>query len=117
MPKVGKLIIEGSNAEGDDVWDDVCSMVDSVLNDMKDTPTRWNAIVKNFGWRKVDGRRDNFEADTASSLITSVLPECECSFKIYHYGRKGFAINNAHHDSPTWDEWYYITPAKVVANA
>lgn len=70
----------------------------------------WVAEVRNFGWRSLNGHK-YFQAMTGKSLLQAVLPKTECTFKVYRYG-KGLAINNAHHDSPTWNEWYYITPCK-----
>jgi len=68
----------------------------------------WVAEVRNFGWRSLNGHK-YFQAMTGKSLLQAVLPRTECTFKVYRYG-KGFAINNAHHDSPSWTEWYYIEP-------
>ena len=110
MPKVGELIIKGSNAEGDDVWDDVCGMLESVIRDMGE-PTNWLAKVENFGWDNRSGSL-RFKAETGADFLTSVLPNTDCSFKIYKYGEKGIAIDNAHHDKPTGGEWYYITAEK-----
>ena len=70
----------------------------------------WVAEVKNFGWRSLNGHK-HFQAMTGKSLLQAILPKTECTFKVFRYG-KGLAINNAHHDSPTWNEWYYILPCK-----
>jgi hypothetical protein len=69
----------------------------------------WKAVVNNFGWRSQNGYQ-YVEADKGSELLSAVLPKCDCTFRIHNYG-KGFAIQNFHHDSPTGNEWYYITPA------
>ena len=110
--KLGKLLLgNGSNSEGEDIWDDSCASIDIILNKLKNKPTYWNVEVKNFGWSKLNGHKA-FRAENGRAILMAILPETSCSFKIYRYGSKGFAINNAHHDSPTWDEWYYITPRK-----
>lgn len=111
MAKVGELLVKGANDEGDEVWEDVqnaiCDIVDA-------NPSKiWNAKVNGFGWRNVDGHRNGFKAETAEALLFAILPNTGCTFEIYRYGRKGLAINNAHHDKPTGGEWYYITPAKA----
>ena len=111
MPKVGQLLVEGSNAEGDDIWDACCSVVDAFMRDVKGEPTDWIAKVENFGWDNRSGSLE-FNADTGASLISTVLPDTACNFKIYEYGKNGLAIDNAHHDSPMGGEWYYIVPAK-----
>lgn len=68
----------------------------------------WKATVNNFGWRNQDGY-NYFYADTGIDLLRGILPDTDCTFKIYNYG-KGIAIQNWHHDSPMGNEWYYITP-------
>jgi hypothetical protein len=70
----------------------------------------WFSSVKNFGWDHRSGHK-TFTAVTGKELIKAVLPDCDCTYRIYRYGN-GFAINNAHHDSPTWNEWYYISPCR-----
>jgi hypothetical protein len=72
----------------------------------------WKAEVENFGWRYLSGSKF-FMAHTGRNLLGHILPKTDCTFRIYRRG-KGFAINNAHHDSPTWNEWYFITPSKLA---
>jgi len=69
----------------------------------------WKATVDNFGWTGANGVTKPFFADTGDKLLRKVLPDTECSFKIY-FRKDCIAINNAHHDSPCWNEWYYIKP-------
>lgn len=90
-------------------WD---NMVDVITEHMHkhNKHSGWRAKVKNFGWRSQDGHKD-FRAESGKELLSQVLPDTECTFKVYRYGH-GLAINNAHHDSPTWQEWYYISPKK-----
>lgn len=111
MKQVGELIVEGSNAEGDKVWDRVCGMLDSHLRDCGLDDSSWHAEVVNFGWQKLNGHKD-FHSDTAADFISTLLPETDCAFKIYKWGENGIAIQNWHHDSNTGDEWYYIKPIK-----
>ncbi len=89
-------------------WDYLCDYLTELME--KNSHGGWLAEVKNFGWRSLNGHK-YFEARTGRELLQKVLPKTECTFKVYRYG-KGLAINNAHHDSPTWNEWYYITPCK-----
>jgi hypothetical protein len=94
-------------------WESLCKDL-TILMNKKNKHSGWKATVNNFGWQKLDGHKE-FQAKNGKEFLQKILPETECSFKIYNYGR-GFAINNAHHDSPSWDEWYYITPsAKLMA--
>ena len=89
-------------------FDYLCDYLTELM--AKNSHGGWLAEVNNFGWRSLNGHK-YFQAMTGRELLQKVLPQTECTFKIYRYG-KGFAINNAHHDSPTWNEWYYITPSK-----
>ena len=93
-------------------WRDLCERLTEVIH-RKNPDGGWHATVNNFGWRRLNGHKD-FRADTGKKLLAALLPASECAFKVYHYGR-GLAINNAHHDSPTWDEWYFVTPRRNIS--
>jgi hypothetical protein len=112
MPRHGKLIMEGTNSPEDEFeWDDLVLNLTSIMK-QKNPDGYWNARVENFGWRKLEGRTDTFKAMTGEQLLFKILPATECSFRIYHHGKNGFAINNVHHDSPMWGvEWYFIDKA------
>jgi len=70
----------------------------------------WYAEAHNFGWRKLDGHK-TFRAGAGEKLLRQILPDTECTFRVYDYaGGRGFAINNFHHDSPVGKEWYYVEP-------
>ena len=73
----------------------------------------WKATVNNFGWRSLNGEK-MFHATNGRELLQAILPKTDCTFRVYRYGN-GFAINNAHHDSPVWKEWYYVLPCKAAA--
>ena len=68
----------------------------------------WRAKVENFGWQNLDGALD-FHAENSVEFLRHILPNTDCHFVISKYG-KGLAIQNWHHDSPTGNEWYYVTP-------
>jgi hypothetical protein len=86
-------------------WEDDMDYISSFMENVEE----WYCEVKNFGWRSMDGFK-TFHAADGSGLMQAILPNTSCTFRVYRYGRNGLAINNAHHDSPTWDEWYYIVP-------
>jgi len=65
--------------------------------------------VENFGWRKMDGFLFA-ELHTGQDLVTKVLPNTACTFKIFLEKDNTIKIQNFHHDSPTGDEWYTLTP-------
>ena len=89
-------------------WEVLCDALSHIMAGLK--ATTWYAEVRNFGWLKSSGHRE-FKACTGAEMLEMVLPNTECTFKIYVRGEE-IAINNAHHDSPTWDEWYSIKPVK-----
>lgn len=70
----------------------------------------WKAEVSNFGWRSLNGHK-HFKAETGSELLRAVLPDCDCTYKVFRVrARKWLAIQNSHHDSPCGREWYVIKP-------
>jgi len=90
-------------------WRDLCDCLTGFMK--RNTHGGWKAEVNNFGWRSLNGEK-MFHATNGRELLHAILPKTDCSFKVYRYGN-GFAVNNAHHDSPTWQrEWYYVTPCK-----
>jgi hypothetical protein len=101
---VGKLILKGTNTCDEFEYDDICDIITRYIKFPE-----WYCEVRGFGWMGRNGHKV-FKSATGRSMLREVLPNTECSFKIYRYGRNGFAINNAHHDKPTGGEWYYIVP-------
>jgi len=91
-------------------WDDLMGELTTQMNKIN-PDGYWKARVENFGWRSLSGQMDTFKATTGQELLGKILPKTDCSFRIKKM-RNGFAINNAHHDSPVWAEWYYVTKAK-----
>ena len=85
-------------------------LIEALTEEMNKLNTKnyyWCASVSNFGWRGLDGEAKPFKAETGKELLSHILPNCDCTFKIFKEG-KGFAIQNFHHDSPTGNEWYHI---------
>lgn len=72
----------------------------------------WHAEVKNFGWRGTSGQKV-FQAKDGKELLQKTLPDTDNHFKIFNDGKRGFKIQNYHHDSPMGNEWYYIRPATI----
>lgn len=88
-------------------WEDLIEHLTEIMQ-RKNQSGYWKVTVNNFGWRSQDGYK-YFYADTGIDLLRGILPDTDCTFKIYNYG-KGIAIQNWHHDSPMGNEWYCITP-------
>jgi hypothetical protein len=88
-------------------WDNLDNCLTEIM-DKKNKDIYWKVKVNNFGWRNLDGSKF-LKAKSGKELLEGILPETECTFKIFNY-RNGFAVQNYHHDSPTGNEWYYIVP-------
>lgn len=89
-------------------WERLLERLDEIVKE-RNPRNVWYAEVYNFGWRELGGW-GTISAETAKELLGKILPQTDCTFKIYAYGDHGLAINNAHHDSPMWKEWYYLEP-------
>lgn len=94
-------------------WEDLKDELTRLLKE-KNPDGHWHAKVENFGWQNLEGT-NTFDADNGEEFLREILPDTDCHFKIYDFGKNGIAINNAHHDSPMWNEWYYIKPQKTEA--
>lgn len=90
-------------------WELLADYLGEVMKEKNPHGRHWRVEMKNFGWRGLSGDKI-FVAKTGQEFLNNILPKTDCHFKIYHWGKNGFAINNAHHDSPMWAEWYYIKP-------
>ena len=110
MPnKIGKLLVqEGTNSCEWEEWDDINYLVP----DTKFKTGFFYVEVKNFGWRSIDGFK-YCKANSMTELLSSILPDTECTFNVHHWGR-GLAIQNYHHDSNTGNEWYYAKQISEV---
>ena len=102
--KTGKLILEGTNNCEDFEWDDL----NYCINKNKFKTEHFLCKVESFGWRGLDGHK-YCKAKDLTSLLSSILPDTDCRFKIHNFG-KGIAIQNFHHDSCIGNEWYYCNP-------
>ncbi|WP_404360409.1 hypothetical protein [Methylotuvimicrobium sp. KM1] len=71
----------------------------------------WHAEVEKFGWRKLNGYAD-FQAGNGKTFLENILPQTDCTFKVF-LEQDTIRIQNAHHDSPTGNEWYTVRPAKA----
>jgi len=104
-----KTILEyDCNNEDEDSYRFMSEDLSTILKE-KNPGGVWNAKVENFGWNNRHGVK-SFTAFTGEDLLKKILPECECSFNIFDYQDNGLMIQNFHHDSPTGNEWYYVTP-------
>jgi len=76
----------------------------------------WFVSIDDFGWRN-QSLRGMFEADDGKTFLQKVLPNCDCTFRIYvrdaEDGGKMFYIHNFHHDSPM-GESYYVWPISAA---
>lgn len=106
-----KLVRENVYQDSDQYsieWDDLNEYLTEKIKE-KNPDGYWRADMSNFGWRGVSGSQ-YFEATDGKKLLEKILPDTDCTFYIYDFGKDGLAINNFHHDSPMGKEWYYIVP-------
>jgi hypothetical protein len=101
--KKGKILFD-SNKDSD---------IETISDLMKERnpSNEWEAEVINFGWRRARGVKDKFVAETSRALLEKILPRTDCNFIIYELDKRGFAVQNFHHDNNTGNEWYHILPA------
>lgn len=90
-------------------WEWLCDELETLINKIN-PDGYWHAEVRNFGWRSTDGKKD-FHALTGAEFLAQVLPDTDNTFNLY-VESDAIKINNAHHDSPCWAEWYTITPGE-----
>jgi hypothetical protein len=69
----------------------------------------WSGEAINFGWQKSSGSAE-FQADNGPGFLANILPKTDCTFRIYIENGNTVKIQNFHHDSPTGNEWYTLTP-------
>lgn len=94
-------------------WDDLCLALTDCM-EQRNPHGWWHAEVAGFGWRRLDGHAV-FQAHDGQALLCRVLPDADCTFRVYdHAGGRGFAVNNHHHDSGPGGEWYYVEPLENV---
>ncbi len=76
----------------------------------------WYCEVKNFGWRNLNGW-NNFNSNNGQEFLRQILPDTDCTFRIYIDEDNTIRIQNFHHDSPTGNEWYTLTRDKQTEKA
>jgi hypothetical protein len=99
-----------SDIEPDDVefeWEYLLGQLDELIQEVN-PKGYWYCDVKNFGWRKLSGY-SYLEFETASEMLSKVLPKTDCSFNVFREG-KNLKIQNYHHDSVSGSEWYELSP-------
>jgi hypothetical protein len=93
-------------------WEDLKEYLTEVMSNLNKRnyyKHKWKVNVNNFGWRNLDGFKE-VNAERGEELLREVLPNCDCTFRIFKDGKNGIKIQNFHHDSPMGNEWYYIKP-------
>ena len=77
-------------------------------------------VAKNHGWRKLDGYRPAQEySDGRYALFKAMVNDASVRVYVRKNSEYGYhiALNTAHHDSPTWDEWTYLVRPKYLKTA
>ena len=88
-------------------YDDLCDYLTETLKKLS-PDGYFRAEVNNFGWQSKSGYK-YLQATTGKELLQKILPETECTFRIFRVkGGRALAIQNFHHDSPVGNEWYTV---------
>ena len=78
----------------------------------------WSATGEDLGWQKRSGYK-RFKAESGEDFIKELLPETDCTFRIYRRkdkdGTEYLYIKNSTHDAPM-GEHYNIYKAEVCSN-
>ena len=95
----------------DEEWDFLCEHLTELMERKNANLPYWVVQGNNLGWDHRSGTR-RFEARDGKELLRQILPKCDYTFDIFHEGRCGFLITNAHHDSPMHgSEQYHVRMA------
>lgn len=93
----------------DGEWELLTDTLSHWLNEIHPGGQWWQAEMRHFGWRGQDGWK-KFRARDGREFLREILPNTDCTFKVFIDPCKAVRIQNFHHDSPVGNEWYYITP-------
>lgn len=107
--------ISGDSDLFENEWD---GLIDGITEWIKahNPSSYWYITVENFGWRSLSGEKWLY-ADNGADFLRGILPQTDCTFRIYRYkdagpySRNSLEIRNAHHDAPTGNERYLVRPA------
>lgn len=105
--KQGKLLLKIDGSECEHMYYDITLEASNIIRS-KSPEGYWYVRVENFGWAKRSGYA-YVEAITGKQFMGKILPDCECVWNMFNYG-KGLLIQNYHHDSCSGDEKYYCVP-------
>jgi hypothetical protein len=95
----------------EDAYNDFIEDLNTELSKRKFKSNKWYATVTGFGRRGLSGEA-TFMADNGRDFLRGILPDTDCSFKVYTDNPKKLSIQNWHHDSPMGNEWYEVSPKR-----
>jgi hypothetical protein len=98
----------------EDVYNDLGDLMTEVRKATGKEGSRWLVSGENLGWLHRSGYKF-IATEDAKQLLQEILPDTECTFKIYSRGDHIY-MWNAHHDAPT-GESYYIYPVPYEQKA
>lgn len=110
--KEGKKLISADGYECEHTLSDILLEVSGIMH-KKNKGSYWYVRMENFGWQRKNGFQ-YVEANIGKHLMSKILPNTQCSWNIFNYG-KGIVIQNFHHDSNSGDEKYYCMPISKKA--
>lgn len=95
-------------------WEALTERLSEILRTLNPTGY-WHAEVRYFGWRCLSGTKD-FIADDGGRFLDNLLPNTECTFKVFVTDDQTIRLQNFHHDAPTGNEWYSVKAAEPWTN-
>lgn len=85
-----------------DEWNNLLEALTGIVQEMG--ITEWLVQGRHMGWMKRSGYK-TFSASNGRELLRAVLPDTDCSFKIYIHDRH-LAMRVSHHDAPTGESYW-----------
>lgn len=95
-------------------WEALTSYLTEIMSTLNPAGY-WHAEVNGFGWRSLSGVKD-FKADDGGQFMRCLLPNTECTFKLFVAEDNTIRLQNFHHDAPTGNEWYTVKAAEPWSN-
>lgn len=84
-------------------WKTMCESLTCLMLSVNPTDS-WKADGFDLGWQKRRGYKF-FHAKTGKDLLREILPNTDCTFKVFKNENNTLTIFNYHHDSPTGERY------------
>ena len=83
-------------------WEFLLEELTEKIKEINPDGDNWYCAAAGLGWRRLNGHK-TFSAETGKEMLGAILPDTECTFRIYvkedNDGGHYFYIVNSHHDA------------------